>query len=66
MVSEVVEGGWREGGLRMSEMVGVRDLPLMTLLRCWAEFVRETARMRRGLDISIFDFLWCLWFGFSG
>ena len=46
----------------MKEMVRVRDLPLMTLLRCSAELVRETARMRRGVGISIL-FLWCLRLG---
>ena len=30
-----------------------KEIPLMTLLRCSVDSASETARMRRGLDISI-------------
>lgn len=48
-------------GMRWDEMRAMSGedegcVPLMTWLRCWAESVRETARIRRGLDISMFAF----------
>jgi hypothetical protein len=52
--------GWDEVGgcvvVHERVMMMRGRIPLMTWLRCWAESARETARIRRGLGISIFAF----------